>query len=260
MEPSGWEKEEEKIWTCHYILLLLSSFIQSVTHILIPKSRKERVPVCVCLLFMCIAFVCDSDWSVLRWWCVHLWGCVCVLLTMEPYGLSVSMQAARTGRCDAGKKFQDETWGAYFCLLPLWFSVLSCLYLNFWSSFVFSLLPDVFFFFFYWFCLHLFFCVFLFRLSSSVHLDSCSAPLLKFSSFFHLNSLLFSFFCTLPLSSVPLLLFAFLFSTLEIVVLASPSLSPNKINWCETIHFHIFLCRWERRVQPDLNLHVRKRI
>lgn len=37
------------------------------------------------------------------------------------------------------------------------------------------------------------------------------------------------------------LLFPPLFFTLDPVVFASPSLSSNQINWCETIHFHIFL-------------------
>lgn len=37
------------------------------------------------------------------------------------------------------------------------------------------------------------------------------------------------------------LLFPPLFFTLDPVVFASPSFSSNQINWCETIHFHIFL-------------------
>lgn len=56
------------------------------------------------------------------------------------------------------------------------------------------------------------------------------------------------------------LLFPPLFFTLDPVVFASPSLSSNQINWCETIHFHIFLWSLERRLWSDLNLHVREGI
>lgn len=78
---------------------------------------------------------------------------------------------------------------------------------------------------------------------------------------FYLSSILFpSFFRACTPFSVLFLHFSSLFFTLGPVVFISPSLSPNKINWCETIHFHIFLCILERRVQADLNLHVRERI
>ena len=43
-------------------------------------------------------------------WCiVSVEEIVFVCLIMKPYGLSVSMQAASTGSCDAGKKHRDET-------------------------------------------------------------------------------------------------------------------------------------------------------
>lgn len=74
-----------------------------------------------------------------------------------------------------------------------------------------------------------------------------------------------SIYLLLPLSFCAnthslVLLSPLLFFILDPVVFTSPLLSSNQINWCETIHFHIFLWSPEKRLWSDLNLYVRERI
>lgn len=183
---------------------------------------------------------------------------------MKPYGLSVSMRAASTGSCDAGKECWDETWVAYSFLILFFSSHLlsfSSLFFMFFCSLLLLLPPVV-------LCPSLCPRVASPRLSSpcSYALSSLfhpSAPSSLLLSFHLLSSLrLFPspFFCNYTHSSVLFLLPSPLPSTLVPVVFTFPSHSPNKIKWCETIHFHIFLWSPERRLWPDLNLHVRERI
>lgn len=89
-------------------------------------------------------------------------------------------------------------------------------------------------------------------LYSFVHIPSFFPPLFPFTRIFPY------LFCANTHYLV--LLFPPLFFTLDPVVFASPSLSSNQINWCETIHFHNFLWSLERRLWSDLNLYVREGI
>lgn len=181
--------------------------------------------------------------------------CFCVCLIMKPYGLSVSLRAASTGSCDAGKELWDETWVAYSCLLLLSllfsfpfcsssFLLLSSAHPSALTSPLFPFLlisSDVLSFLFY----------------PSVPTFFTSLLLLSVTSTFFLILLSFchvSLFCAYTHSSSPLS------STLVPVVFASASFSSNEINWCEMIHFHIFLWNPEKRLGPDLNLHVRNGI
>lgn len=174
-----------------------------------------------------------------------------VCLIMKPYGLSVSVRAASTGSCDTAKKRWDETWVAYSRLL-----LLSCLF-----SFLPAPPPSP--------CCLLPIPLFSLLLPSPFFLSPQMHFLFDFvclpTSFsLLLPSSLVCFFqillCLHPLvSPFPSRLFP-LSSMLVPVVFASLSLSPNKINWCETILLHVFLWNPERRLWSDLNLHVRKRI
>lgn len=114
----------------------------NLSHLSSSPSAGERggAPACACVPFICWGCVwlrfCLDCYELMH--SVRVGGCVCVLLIMKPYGLSVSMQAASTGSCDAGKKYRDETWGTYSCLFLLCFSCLSFIHLIFYLPKSFS--------------------------------------------------------------------------------------------------------------------------
>lgn len=137
MEPPDVKRKGKNLYMPWHLSPPLPSF--NLSHISSSPSAvgREGAPVYVCVLLTC--WGCVWLWFYLDCYvlmhCVCIEGCVSVFLIMKPYGLSVSLQAASTGSCDAGKTYQDETWGAYSCLLPLWYSFLSFLHLTFLLSF-----------------------------------------------------------------------------------------------------------------------------
>lgn len=230
-------------------------YLHSIHHTSLPSEVAAPVRLFVCrnvgaFVRLCLFGLLSPDACCV---CLCVGGCVWACLVLKPYGLSVSMQAARTGSSDAGKKHRDETWGAYCCLLPLPFS---CLLLSTQVP-LFSHSPHL--------C-----CLYQLLIFLRVAIcPSWSQLVFPFLLLLITSCILaptpFLNFCTVYPSVLRFLSkdpFALFWSPhwSALLFFASSSLFSNKIRWCDMIHFHVFLRSLESWVLPDLNLHVGERI